>query len=270
MYFISKLFWFFVQPVNIMFAVLTLGTLLLFTRFQLLGRRIVVAGLTFGLLIAHFPVSQILMIPLENRFPRPDLPPDITGIISLGGGFELEVSEARNAVEIGSASDRINESILLSRRFPNAKLIYTGGTSNVFYNSAFSGNSVRDYFISFGVDPQRLVIEAQSRNTHENAVLTRDLVNPTRDQPYVLVTSAFHMPRSIGVFRAAGWNVIPWPVDYRTKGNYELHRVFYNAILYLENTSLAAKEWFGLFGYWLGGLTADFFPAPSLPPKGAS
>jgi uncharacterized SAM-binding protein YcdF (DUF218 family) len=261
MYIISKIFWFFAQPINLMFAVLMIGTALLFSKFHILGRNLVVGGLFFGLLIAHAPIGQLLMRPLEDRFGRPADPQHIAGIISLGGGFELDVSASRGVVEIGSASDRINELILLARRFPEAKVIYTGGTSNILYDGVADGEIIRSYFKAFGIEPNRLIIEARSRNTHENAIFTRDLVKPSGDQSFLLITSAFHMPRSMGVFRKAGWNVIPWPVDFRTTGKPEFGRFFYSADLYLENTHLAAKEWIGLIAYWVGGLTGELFPS---------
>jgi uncharacterized SAM-binding protein YcdF (DUF218 family) len=262
MFLLSKTFWFLFQPVNIMFALFVVAAILLYTKYTVLGRRLVVIGLCFGLTIAHSPIAQLMLQPLEDRFPRPPLPQNVTGIISLGGGLDLDVSANRGIVEIESAADRITELVLLGRRYPNAKLIYTGGTSNVFYGGPANGDLIRDYLTAFGIEPGRLIIEYKSRNTFENATLTYEMVTPKPDETYILVTSAFHMPRSMGVFRKNGWSVIPWPVDYRTTGKSEANRFFYSAILFMENASLAVKEWFGLLAYWMQGRTAEFFPAP--------
>lgn len=245
-----------------MFALFFVAAFLLHTKYSILGRRLVVIGLCFGLTIAHTPIAQLILQPLEDRFPRPHLPQNVTGIISLGGGLDLDVSASRGLVEVESAADRIAELVLLGRRYPNAKLIYTGGSSNSIYGGPANGDLIRDYLISFGIEPGRLIIETNSRNTIENATLTRDMVAPKPDETYILITSAFHMPRSMGVFRKIGWSVVPWPVDYRTTGKSEANRFFYSAILFMENTNLAVKEWIGLLAYWMQGRIDELFPAP--------
>ena len=104
-------------------------------------------------------------------------------------------------------------------------------------------------------------METQSRNTFENAVYTKQLMNPDSDDVWLLVTSAFHMPRSVGIFRAIGWDVVLWPVDYQTTGQFEWEPGI-DIAAGLHNINVASREMIGLAAYWLMGRTSALFPAP--------
>jgi uncharacterized SAM-binding protein YcdF (DUF218 family) len=140
--------------------------------------------------------------------------------------------------------------------------VFTGGTA-ALRGSPFSEAEVAGrFFRDMGVDPGRVVLEARSRNTWENAVFTRDLVAPRPTERWLLVTSAMHMPRVIGIFRQVGFPVIAYPVDYRTSGQWFEWTLHKNAPEMLRLVDLAAHEWFGLFVYRLIGKTDALFPAP--------
>ena len=107
----------------------------------------------------------------------------------------------------------------------------------------------------------RLVLEDKSRNTEENAVFTKRLVDPKPGERWLLVTSAWHMPRSVGAFRRAGWEVLPWPVDYRSGASYG--ETLENSLPdKLGNLDGAVHEWLGMLGYRLMGRSATLFPGP--------
>jgi len=86
-------------------------------------------------------------------------------------------------------------------------------------------------------------------------------VRPAAGERWLLVTSAFHMPRAIGCFRAVGFDVIPWPVDYRTSGPGDAWRLFPRASEGLRRVDLAAKEWAGLLAYYVTGRSTALLPA---------
>jgi uncharacterized SAM-binding protein YcdF (DUF218 family) len=115
---------------------------------------------------------------------------------------------------------------------------------------------------SFGIPASRIELEGASRNTHENAVFTRELVRPKPGERWLLVTSAHHMPRSVGSFRRAGFAVEPYPVDWRTRGAPDLARPFGIAAGGLARTDVAVREWVGLLVYWLTGRSSALFPGP--------
>jgi len=110
--------------------------------------------------------------------------------------------------------------------------------------------------------PTRIILEERSRSTHENAVYAKEMIRPQPGESWVLVTSAFHMPRAVASFGAVGWPVIPYPVDYRVDPQIGL-RPSFSLVDGLSASTLAGKEWAGLFGYRLMGWTRELFPAPA-------
>ena len=115
-------------------------------------------------------------------------------------------------------------------------------------------------FLALGVERSQIVLESQSRNTYENVLYTKELVKPKPQETWLLITSAFHMPRSVGIFRKAGWEVIPYPTDYRViAGQRQPNLGFSEKLSIIDN---AAKEWVGLVSYFLLGRTSELFPKP--------
>lgn len=111
--------------------------------------------------------------------------------------------------------------------------------------------------------PERLVLESRSRNTYENAVFTRRMVSPEPGETWLLVTSAFHMPRAKALFDKAGFPTVPWPVDYRTTGREGIGLLRDNPLDSLQTTTLAIREWTGLLAYRLTGRIDSLFPGPA-------
>jgi len=117
-------------------------------------------------------------------------------------------------------------------------------------------------FESFGIARERIALEDKSRDTDENGRFTKELVQPKPGERWLLVTSAHHMPRAIGVFRAAGFPVEAFPVDYRTRGAIDLLRPFSTLGDGLRRTDTAMREWVGLLMYWAAGESSALFPGP--------
>ena len=111
-----------------------------------------------------------------------------------------------------------------------------------------------------GIASSRLLFERKSKNTWQNASYTKALLKSRRRENWLLVTSAYHMARSVGCFRKAGINVTPWPVDYRTRGYSDIYRVFDVATQGWRRMDVAVREWIGLMVYYLSGRTDKLFP----------
>jgi len=215
-------------------------------------------------MICFTPFSNMIILPLEERFARSVLPNEIDGIISIGGGLEPKIAFGRNGVEQANASDRLYETAVLARRFPNAKIVYTGATWVLEGKEFASGEIAKRYFTGLGIEKDRIVLENKSRNTFDNVVLSKSLVKPKQDEIWVAVTSSYHMPRTIGIFRAQNWQVIPWPSDYQTHGTGAATDFSYSAMSNLETLHLAMNEWLGLLAYKLLGRTNELFPSQAL------
>jgi uncharacterized SAM-binding protein YcdF (DUF218 family) len=266
MFFIaSKIFWFLAEPSNLLVFVFIVAAAGLFTRWRRAARALAAAGAAAFALCALGPVGPLLTRPLEDRFARPpaDMPaPD--GIIVLGGAMDEVIDGARDVLALDDFGSRMTEGAILARRFPNAALIFTGGSPAIEERDGpTEADFARGLFVALGIDEGRLTLERRSRNTYENAVFTRDIVKPRPGQRFLLVTSAFHIPRAMGVFRRAGYDVVAWPADYMTTGR----RADYLGVNRhgsdgMRMTDTAAKEWIGMAAYRASGMTDALFPAP--------
>lgn len=261
---LSKLFWIVVQPINLIGILVLLGIIAAFLRLRRVGLFFSICGLLLLAAGGWTTLGALLLHPLEDHFSRPDpAPENIAGIIVLGGGFEGAVNLARGGYELNASGDRFVETAVLARRYPQARVVVTGGTGTLILDGEGDGDTAPRLLTALGVDAERLVLENRSRNTHENAVFSRELVEPREGETWLLVTSAFHMPRSVGLFRKAGFDVVPWPADYRTAGDEPFGLARDNVSDSLQNLTIAMREWIGLVAYRLTGRIDKIFPERS-------
>ncbi len=264
MFFIaSKIFEFFYAPSHFALFALMLGVGLSYTRHVTAGRRVITASAVLLMVIAFGPMGHFLAAPLESRFPLPPndmTPPD--GIVVLGGSVDEELSGQMGRVALNDAAERLTAPIELLRRYPHARLVFTGGSAALTGAVYTEARAVQQFWREAGLDRGDVLYEDHSRNTFENAVFTRDLVKPKAGERWLLVTSAMHMPRSVGVFRKAGFPVIAYPVDFRTNGDFWRPHLASLTQSAVGATDFAAHEWIGLVAYYLTGKTGALFPAP--------
>ena len=260
---LSKLFWFFAQPLNL--AILLTGlcvAALLFGRRKLAGTGALLAFLILGA-ATWTSLGANLLNPLEERFPRPALAPaGVDGIVVLGGGLEGQINLARGGFDMNSAGDRFVETAVLARRYPEAKVLVSGGAGALLLAGEPEADTAERLLTALGIQSRRLILENRSRNTEENARFSRELAQPKPGETWLLVTSAFHMPRSMELFRKQGFEVVAWPADYRTSGTEGVGFFVDNATDSLQNTTLGIREWIGLLAYYLTGKTDRLLPAP--------
>jgi uncharacterized SAM-binding protein YcdF (DUF218 family) len=172
------------------------------------------AGLAVVLLL---PVDLWLLRPLENRFPIPQRPPHIDGVVVLGGAISAAISADRGVPTLNRDADRLMAFAALARAWPDARLVFAGGPSASVPGRLTEAEASRVLLEQLGVAPDRVMYDEQSRTTWENAVNARALAHPKPGETWVLVTSASHMPRAMGAFRGTGWPpMLPWPIAYRT------------------------------------------------------
>jgi uncharacterized SAM-binding protein YcdF (DUF218 family) len=243
LYFISKAFWLIAQPPHLMILLVCLGMLLLFTGRRRLGLGLVALDALLLLIVAVLPVGSSLIAPLETRFPPLTLmPAHVDGVIMLGGNEDVAFTD-------------------LAQRYPNAKLVFTGGSEPA--NGAFlKPDAARKGSRWMGIDTSRITFVRESRNTFEDVLNAKAIVHPTPGEVWILVTSAFHMPRSVGLFRAQGWRVMPDPVDYLTGFRAGKTPPPLDFRWNLTLLSVALKEWIGMCTNWLLGHSESLFPGP--------
>jgi uncharacterized SAM-binding protein YcdF (DUF218 family) len=259
---VSKVLGFFALPSNDILAAGIIGLWLMSTRFARTARALLSASIILFLAFGLLPLGKMLIKPLEGRFPpwegssgAPD------GIVVLGGAIEPELVTARRASELNEAAERITAIAQLARMYPSARILYSGGNGSLMPRGGSEAHIAGALLETLGVPAKRLILEDRSRTTAENAEFSRRLAMPKPGERWLLVTSAYHMPRAIGAFRKAGFPVEAYPVDYRT-ASANAWIPFDSVASGLGRTDTAAREWVGLLVYRLTGRSSELFPAP--------
>jgi uncharacterized SAM-binding protein YcdF (DUF218 family) len=267
-FFLSKTLGVILLPVNFLIGAGVLGAILSATRLALLGRRLLIGSVVLLAICGFSPVGNWLLYPLEQRFPPWDASRGVPdGIIVLGASMEAQISAARGMPVVRHAPDRIIAAAALAKRYPNARIVFSGGSANLISDDAREADFASAVFESLGIAKSRLIMERRSRNTQENAEFSKVLVAPKAGERWLLVTSAFHMPRSVGLFRKAGFAVEPYPVDWWIGGRGDLWTFSNVAIDGLVRTDIAVREWIGLAAYWATGKIDALLPGPPLKPE---
>ena len=262
MFFIfSKILWFFASPLHLL--LFALGAGLYFAPRRRFGRPLATSATLALALIAFSPVSSLMLRALEDRFPaRKQVMEPPRGIIVLGGAVDERIAASRGQTSLNEAAERMTEAVALARLYPQAMLVFSGGTSALLPSDVREAQVARKLWTDLGVAPERMVFEDRSRNTWENAEFTQQLVHPGNAERWLLITSAYHMPRAMGIFRALGMTPIAYPVDFRTYGNGDDLRPPGDSTLAIRNFEIALREWLGLLAYRLSGRTDTLLPGP--------
>ncbi len=263
-FYLAKIGYFLIEPSNFLILLLLCGLVLIsHGRRRRAGCVLAWTG-GLGLAICGFsPAANWLILPLENRFAKPAELVGYDGVIVLGGAVDTIVTGGRGDTALTNSGERVTIVSRLARQLPDAKIVHSGGKGVIVSSQATEAEGAARLFEDFGIPPGRVVLEDASRNTWENAVFTRDLLQPEPDQTWLLVTSAYHMPRAMGVFEMAGWSgITAYPVDYRTRGDSDRALGFAGTSKGLRRFDVAFKEWVGLLAYRLTGRSTAFFPGP--------
>jgi len=266
-FWISKLIWRCLSPDSMLLILLIVSWCLLW-RGRLKGaRRLLGVTVAVLILVTLFPVDEWLIYPLERQCPaHPALPARVDGIIVLGGAENAVRSALWQQIELGDSAERLTAFMVLARQYPRARLVFTGGSGSLTTPEYRGADALQGFFQAQGLDSSRLLFERDSRNTYENVKYSQRLVQPDPNETWVVVTSAWHMPRTLGIFDQAGWRVIPYPVDHWSSPG-RLLRIDPNLAGHLRNLTYAAKEWTGLLAYYVTGKTSTLLPGPPAPGK---
>ena len=247
----------------ILFLILTVGLIGLWTRFRRSALAALSAGAGIYILFGLVPIGTLALRPLENAWRRPETLTAPAGIIVLGGAIDGARSQDRGIVQFNLAGSRLTEGAMLAVRFPQSKLVFSGGNGDLMGDLSPEARMAQTFYRGLGLTESQLVFEDRSRNTFENAVLSAELLKSMPESRWILVTSAFHMPRAMGVFQKAGFNVIPWPSDYRTLREDDWRPTF-QPLEEFSKLQAALHEYVGLAAYRLNGYSDTLFPTPAL------
>jgi len=256
---VSKIAWALIAPESFLLFLMILSAGLLWTRYNKQGRILISSTVIIIATVSVLPLSYWVLRPLEDRFTIPEKLPDrIDGIIVLAGAEDISVTAARGQPSFSDGGERLTTFVWLAHVYPDAVLLFAGGSGSLTNQENKPSIVASKIFSQIGLDPKRVLYESDSKNTSENALKSYELIKPTPDKRWILVTSAFHMPRSVGLFRKVGWNVIPYPVDFKTTKRAGLSFNLQN----IGSFSQGIREWIGLLVYRTFGKTSSFFPGP--------
>jgi len=260
---LSKAVSFLTVPSNVIASVAVLGLVLVALRQRVRGSTALKLAAGAVVLAAFSPLGNLLLTPLEQRFPKlPFQGEDAAdGIIVLGGSYDTVSHSYLSTIFLRDDSEPMAVVPGLARQYPKARILISGGTE-----SLTSGPSeaaiIKKYFVSFGITADRISIEERSQTTAENARFSAGLIHPGPESRWLLVTSAYHMPRAVGAFRKAGFNVIACPAGWRTRGWRDFWQPAATATENLRRVDAAVHEWLGLMSYRLSGYSDEWFAGP--------
>lgn len=258
---LSKIFWFFAAPDHLMVFMLIFAIFALWVGWRKLGATLLTVNLLLWIALIFMPLGDALLRPLESRFPQPDLSQlEVEGVIVLGGGELAEESVVWGVPQFNAAAERVMAIPALARELPAANIVFTGGSGSALRPDFKGADAVETYLQQLGIR-DRVMLESDSRNTYENALFSAKLLGGVPKGNWLLVTSAYHMPRSVGIFRKQGWNVIAFPVDYYSLTSTGLRndpKLWQN----LRDLHTAVREWIGLAVYYYTDKTSELLPGP--------
>jgi len=262
-FYINKILWLFVMPGNLLLLLLTFGLLMTAssdTTKRAIGQRLSFIVTFVFLLVAIFPVGNWLLLPLENRFPVLVPTTQISGIIMLAGDEDGALTEKRQTPVVGASAPRYIAFASLARQYPDAKLVFLGSTNAMNPDNEITNRKIAKQVLSgLGLSAEKVIYEDKSRNTNENALFGSIIVKPRPEQRWILVTSAYHMPRAVATFRKAGWNIVPSPTDFRTTGEMSFMPSFEFGG-HLRALNLAIHEYMGLLVYRIMEWSGEVWP----------
>ena len=262
---ISKIFWLFAAPLNAIWL-LVLGGLIIRKWKRALSNKILITAASLFAIFGFLPIGYNMTVFLERQYDRPTTMPDtVDGIIVLGGSFNSYLSEKTGYIAANSNISRIVDFMALSNQYPKAKKVFSGGSGHLLQPTRKEADDARDFLTMAGFNSTEIIYESQSRNTFENALYSRELLEPKAGEKWIVITSAFHMPRTMAIFKKLDWDIIPYPSDPKTD---KLYQLILNPFSVVGNFFLLGKsirEFIGVGVYYMTGKSALLFPYPPLP-----
>jgi uncharacterized SAM-binding protein YcdF (DUF218 family) len=262
-YYVSKLGWVIAEPGNFLVLLAIVGLALTYLGRHMIGRALIALPLVAISVVSVVPVGDHILARLEQRFPvwQDDGQP-VDGIIVLGGAVNPQLYRRHSGSGMSAAIGRITAAAALAHRHQAARIVFAGGGEAG--STLTEAHVAAEIFSQLGIDGARIKLDTLSRNTSENAFFAKQLATIRPGERWVLVTSAFHMPRAIGCFRMVEFPVVPYPVDYRfsTPANSTTPWLTSSVVGGLTSLNLALHELIGLAVYRLSNRTTAWLPAP--------
>lgn len=262
---VSKIFWLFAAPLNAIWL-LVVGALVIRRWKKTWSNKILITAASLFAIFGFLPIGYNMTVFLERQYDRPQIMPDeVDGIIVLGGSFNSYLSEKTGYVAANSNISRIVDFMALSRKYPEAKKVFSGGSGHILQPTRKEADDAQDFLTMAGFGDADIIYERQSRNTYENALYSKELLKPKAGEKWIVITSAFHIPRTMAIFKQLDWDIIPYPSDPKTDKQYQFIPKPFSAVGNFFLLGKSIREFIGVGVYYMTGKSALFFPYPPLP-----
>ena len=258
-FYLSKILWLIINPFNIIIFLILFGFITQIFLKSFYSKLTYFLAFLIFIFSAVFPTGKFMIYQLEKKFhTNPVFPSQINGILILSGATNPELSKEYNQIHLNDSVERLTESIQLINRYPKAKVIFSGGSGSINNQELTHADVAREFFAQLQVDTNKIIFESKSKNTYENILFSKEIVKPSSDENWLLVTSASHMTRALNIGEKLNWIFIPYAVDFNS------HRIFSwrLSINFLGNIGAlqsASHEWVGLIAYYLMGRTSKIY-----------
>lgn len=261
---LSKILWVLVMPLNALCLLALAGFML--WKFKVKGGKCMVMTSMAGILIfGILPVGPIMVTWLERQYPpKQELPGGVDGMIVLGGMFESYLSKTHNQISLNDHADRIVCFAELAKKYPRAKKIFSGGSGDYLHPETMESNDAKEFLKLIGLE-RGILYESKSRNTYENVLYSKELANPKKGETWLVITSGYHMPRTMGIFEKLEWPVRAYACDQKTDGTYSVLERMPNVTYNFTMLNIAVKEILGSIMYRITGKSAFILPPPPIP-----
>ena len=249
MYLFSKLIWVVLNPLNLLLIILIIGFFFKTINMKIVSKTFFTLSLIFFVIVGIFPTGSLILSKLEKNYPALTiLPSYVDGILILGGPSSPGLTREHDQVSFNEAGERLTESVKLIKNYQSSKIIFSGGFGELPHTYV-----AKKFFSEMGIDISYIIFESKSRNTFENILFSKKIINPKESENWLLVTSSFHMSRAINVAEKLDWKFIPYPVDFRTSKKFISFKPGFALLNNFNSFNLASHEVVGLLSYYLLG-----------------
>ena len=258
-FYLSKILWIIINPFNIFLFFIFSGFIAHFFFRHSFYKLAYFFTIFIFFITAIMPTGRYMFYQLEKKFHSETLLPEkIDGILILAGATNPSLTKEFNQIHIGESVERLIESIQLHKKYPTAKFIFSGGSGSLIPQDFTHADVAKKFFIQQNINVNKFIFESRSRNTFENILYSKEIISPSPNENWILVTSAFHMVRALNVAEKLDWKFIPYAVDFHVSKQFSWKPSinFWNNMTAMQ---FASHEWVGLISYYLMGRTNNIY-----------